>query len=112
MHPSKTSQNVFDPGHRIDRRPRRSAARIVRLYVGAWFVELSCRLFGGQADSREVVRRWPGPSVPLLATIPIWMIQLAVLGKEVFTSRGLVSVSRDDLPSLGPDSIWFLGDQP
>jgi Yip1 domain len=75
------------------------------LYVGAWFAVLTCRLFGGQADAREVRAALAWSTVPLLATIPIWLIQLAVLGREVFTS-GLVSAARD-LPTLVP-LIWFL----
>jgi hypothetical protein len=47
---------------------------LVMLYVGAWLVEMSCRLLRGQADSKEV-----------LATIPIWIIRVALLRRELFT---------------------------
>ena len=58
---------------------------LVLLYAGAWIVEMSCRLLGGQADSREVRSALAWSSVPLLATIPLWIIRVALLGKELFT---------------------------
>jgi Yip1 domain len=58
---------------------------LIFLYSGAWIVEMSCRLLGGQADSREVRSALAWSSVPLLATIPLWMIRLAFLGRELFT---------------------------
>jgi hypothetical protein len=58
---------------------------LVLLYAGAWIVEMSCRLLGGQADSREVRSALAWSSVPLLATIPLWIIRVALLGRELFT---------------------------
>jgi hypothetical protein len=58
---------------------------LIFLYAGAWIVDLSCRLFGGQANSKEVRAALAWSSVPLLATIPLWMIRLALLGRELFT---------------------------
>ena len=42
---------------------------LILLYAGAWIVQMSCRLLGGQADSREVRAALAWSSVPLLATI-------------------------------------------
>jgi Yip1 domain len=58
---------------------------LVMLYVGAWLVEMSCRLLRGQADSKEVRSALAWSSVPLLATIPIWIIRVALLRRELFT---------------------------
>jgi Yip1 domain len=58
---------------------------LIFLYAGAWIVEMSCRLLGGQADSREVCSALAWSSVPFLATIPLWIIRLALLGRELFT---------------------------
>ena len=58
---------------------------LIFLYAGAWIVATSCRLLGGQADSREVRSALAWSSVPLLATIPLWIIRLALLGRELFT---------------------------
>ena len=57
----------------------------ILLYAGAWLVEMSCRLLRGQADSREVRAALAWSSVPLLATIPIWIIRAVLLGRELFT---------------------------
>jgi hypothetical protein len=58
---------------------------VILLYAGAWIVEMSCRMLGGQADSREVRSALAWSSVPLLATIPLWIIRLVLLGRELFT---------------------------
>jgi hypothetical protein len=58
---------------------------LIFLYAGAWIVAMSCRLLGGQADSREVRAALAWSSVPLLATIPLWIFRLALLGRELFT---------------------------
>lgn len=58
---------------------------VALLYLGAWLVELSCRLFKGQADSREVRSALAWSSVPILATIPLWILRIALLGRELFT---------------------------
>jgi hypothetical protein len=55
------------------------------LYAGAWLVEMSCRLLRGQARSSEVRSALAWSSIPLLATIPIWIIRGALLGRELFT---------------------------
>jgi hypothetical protein len=54
---------------------------LVLLYAGAWVVQMSCLLLGGQADSREVRAALAWSSVPLLATLPLWIIRLPLLGR-------------------------------
>ena len=59
---------------------------LIGLYVSGWLAGVSCRWLGGRADSREVRAALAWSSVPTLATIPIWLVQLAVFGHEMFTS--------------------------
>jgi hypothetical protein len=59
---------------------------LIFLYAGAWIVEMSCRLLGGQADSREVRSALAWSSIPFLATFPLWIIRLALFGRELFTA--------------------------
>jgi hypothetical protein len=71
------------------------------LYVGAWLVAMTCRLLRGQANSREVRAALAWSSVPLLATGPIWILRLALLGRELFT------VEKPSLMS-SPGMAYFL----
>jgi Yip1 domain len=88
---------------------------LVLLYLGAWIVELSCRMLGGQADSREVRAAMAWSSVPFLATAPLWIIRIALVGKELFNFKpGLVSsaalaylVAATTVPEVVL-SIWWL----
>ena len=57
---------------------------LLGLYVGAWFVAVTCRPFGGWADPKEVRTALAWSSVPLLATAPFWAIRIALLGTEMF----------------------------
>ncbi len=57
---------------------------LVLLYAAAWIVEMSCRLFGGQAHSREVRSALAWSSVPFLATFPIWIVRIALFGRGLF----------------------------
>jgi len=66
---------------------RGSIGGLIFLYVGAWFVGLSSSWLGGRADSGEVRAAMAWSSVPIVATIPIWLIQLAVAGREMFTTE-------------------------
>jgi Yip1 domain len=60
---------------------------IIGLYVGAWFVGLSGRWLGGRADSEDIRAALAWSAVPTLVVIPIWIVQLAVFGHEMFTSE-------------------------
>jgi hypothetical protein len=55
------------------------------LFVGGWFLGLTGRWLGGRArpDQLRAVIAWS--YVPVLATIPIWIIQLGFLGRGLFT---------------------------
>ena len=92
---------------------------VILLYAGAWIVEMSCRLLGGQADSREVRSALAWSSVPLLATIPLWFIRIALLGRELFTFFTFAKPSLVSKPALAyvlaataiPElvlSIWWM----
>jgi hypothetical protein len=72
---------------------------LISLYIGAWFVGLSCRWLGGRADSSEVRAAMAWCSVPTLATIPIWLVQLGVFGHEMFTTL-MPSVDANPLLSV------------
>ena len=56
----------------------------ILLYAGAWIVELSCRLLGGKANSRDVRAALAWSLVPFLATIPLGIIRIAFLGRAMF----------------------------
>ena len=58
---------------------------LISLYVGAWFVAVTGRVFGCRAESRDVRAALAWSSVPLLATGPIYLIRIAFLGREMFT---------------------------
>jgi hypothetical protein len=60
---------------------------LIGLYVGAWALGLSCRWLGGRANSTAVRAALGWSAVPTLATIPIWILQLAVFRHEMFTTE-------------------------
>jgi hypothetical protein len=68
------------------------------LFVGGWFISLTGRWLGGRArpDQLRAVVAWS--YVPVLATIPIWIIQLGLLGRELFTRE---TPTIDANPTLG-----------
>ncbi len=72
---------------------------LLSLYIGAFFVGLSCRWLGGRADSTEVRAALAWCSVPTLATIPIWLLQLGIFGREMFTTE-MPSVAANPLLSI------------
>lgn len=86
---------------------------LILLYAGAWLVEMSCRLLGGQARSADVRSALAWSLVPFLATIPLWIIQIAFLGRDRFVLGKLdivshpVLVSATGIPELVV-SIWCL----
>jgi hypothetical protein len=78
---------------------------LILLYASAWIVEMSCRLLGGQADSREVRSALAWSSVPLLATAPLWIIQLALFGSELFTLAASISAQPARLYPLAATAV-------
>ncbi len=66
---------------------RGSIGGLIFLYLGAWFVGLSSRWLGGRGDSEEVRAAMAWSSVPIVATLPIWLVQLAVAGNEMFSTE-------------------------
>ena len=58
---------------------------LISLYVGAWFVAVTGRVFGCRAESRDLRAGLAWSSVPLLATGPIYLIRIAFLGRGMFT---------------------------
>jgi hypothetical protein len=72
---------------------------LLSLYIGAFFVGLSCRWLGGRANSTEVRAALAWCSVPTLATIPIWLLQLGIFGREMFTTE-MPSVAANPLLSI------------
>ena len=72
---------------------------VVSLYLGAFFIGLSCRWLGGRANSTEVRAALAWCGVPTLATIPIWLLQLGIFGREMFTSE-MPSVEANPMLSI------------
>jgi hypothetical protein len=60
---------------------------LVGLYVGAWLLALTGRWLNGRATAERIRAAVAWSFVPTLATIPIWIIQLGVLGREMFTTE-------------------------
>ena len=60
---------------------------LILLYLGAWIVELSCRMLGGQSDSAEVRAALAWSSIPFLATTPLWIIRFASRWQGTFYFR-------------------------
>jgi hypothetical protein len=89
---------------------------LIFLYAGAWIVAISCRMLGGHANSREVRSALAWSSVPLLATIPLWIIRLVLLRNELFTFNKPRLISNPALAyflaaTVIPElilSIWWL----
>jgi hypothetical protein len=59
---------------------------VVGLYIGGALLGWSGRMFGGRAESEEVRAALAWGQVPVLASIPIWLIQLGLIGREMFTT--------------------------
>src|SRR3954454_13583425 len=52
------------------------------LYIGTALLSWSGRMLGGRAESEEVRAALAWGQVPALASIPIWLIQLGLIGRE------------------------------
>jgi hypothetical protein len=64
-----------------------SPLSVIGLYIGGAMLGWSGRKLGGSAESVEVRTALAWGQVPAIATIPIWLIQLALIGREMFTSE-------------------------
>ena len=71
---------------------------LVSLYIGGWLLRIAGHSLGGQAEPEEVRAALAWFTVPALVTIPIWVVQLALFGREMFTSA---TPTLDANPSLG-----------
>ncbi len=60
---------------------------VVGLYIGGALLGWSGRLLGGRAESEKVRAALAWGQVPLLGSIPIWLVQLGLVGREMFTSE-------------------------
>jgi hypothetical protein len=56
-----------------------SIGGLLGLYIGGWFVRITGKWLGGQARGEEVRAAIAWSGVPVLVTIPIWVISLALL---------------------------------
>jgi len=64
-----------------------SLGGLIGLYVGGWLFRHTGKWLGGRAESEEVRAALAWSTVPVVATIPIWAIQLGLAGREMFTSE-------------------------
>lgn len=60
-------------------------AGIISLYFGGALYRWSGSLLGGQASSEEVRAAIAWSSVPTIFALPLWIPQLLIFGKELFT---------------------------
>jgi hypothetical protein len=58
---------------------------LLGVYVGGWFVRTAGRWLDGYASPEQIRAAIAWSFVPVAATIPIWILQLGVLGRELFT---------------------------
>ncbi len=56
-----------------------SIGGLLGLYVGGWFLRITGRWLGGQAEPEQVRSAIAWSGVPVLATIPIWVIGIALI---------------------------------
>lgn len=58
---------------------------IISLYIGGALLRWTGSWIGGKANASEMRTAIAWSTVPVLATIPVWVFQLIVYGEEVFT---------------------------
>jgi uncharacterized membrane protein YGL010W len=68
------------------------------LFVGGWLIGLTSYWLGGRAKPEQIRAAIAWSSVPVLATIPIWMIQIGLVGRQIFTQE---SPALNDNPAQG-----------
>ena len=73
-------------------------AGISLLYLNSWFLALSGRMLKGRATARELRAALAWSSVPSLAMLPLLLIDMALIGTELFMSE---SPTLDSNPSYG-----------
>ena len=73
-------------------------AGFVGLQVAGWLLALTGRWLGGRARPEQVRAAIAWSSVPTLASLPIGILLLAVLGREMFTTK---TPTIDAYPALG-----------
>ncbi len=57
------------------------------LYVVGWLLGLTGRWLSGRARPEQIRAAIAWSSVPTLASLPIWIVGLALLGQELFTTK-------------------------
>jgi hypothetical protein len=73
---------------------------LIGLYIGGALMALAGRLIGGKGTSAELRPALAWSQVPVLATIPIWILQLALIGHQMFTSEAPILEERPALAVL------------
>jgi hypothetical protein len=71
---------------------------VVGLHLGGWLLCLTGSWLGGRAKPEELRAAIGWSSVPTMASLPLWLILLAFLGREVFTTE---TPTLDAYPALG-----------
>jgi hypothetical protein len=71
---------------------------LIGVYLGGAMLGWAGRKLGGHGASQDVRAALAWSEVPVLATIPLWILQLAVVGHEMFTSNTPVL---DSNPGIG-----------
>jgi hypothetical protein len=71
---------------------------LIGVYLGGAVLGWVGRSLGGRGESEEVRAALAWSQVPALAAIPIWILQIALVGHEMFTSN---TPNLDASPGLG-----------
>jgi Yip1 domain len=75
-------------------------AGISLLYVNSWFLALSGRLLKGRANARELRAALAWSSVPSLVMLPLWLIDMALIGTELFMSESPILDSNPSFATI------------
>jgi hypothetical protein len=70
---------------------------VVGLYIGGALLGWTGRMLGGHAKSPEIRAALAWGQTPALARIPIWILQIGLVGRQMFTTKTPVLVANPGL---------------
>jgi len=63
---------------------------LIAIYIGGAVMSWAGRMLGGHGSSKELRAAIAWSQVPALAKIPIWIFQIDLIGREMFTTKKTV----------------------